>query len=135
MIYEFEGNSLDIDRRELRSGGKLVAVEPQIFDLLTFLISNKNRVVNKDDLFSAVWNGRTVSDSTVNSSINAVRKAVGDSGETQRFIRTIPRKGFRFVGTVCEAAESRKTVEEPSRLKMESALSPAFQLFPYLAHE
>jgi TolB-like protein len=114
VIYDFEGHSLDIDRRELRSGEKLVAVEPQIFDLLTFLICNSDRVVSKDDLISGVWKGRIVSDSTLNSSINAVRQAVGDSGEAQRFIRTIPRKGFRFVGTVRQAAEGHKLKLAPS---------------------
>jgi TolB-like protein/Flp pilus assembly protein TadD len=114
VIYDFEGHSLDIDKRELRSGDKLVALEPQVFDLLTFLICNSDRVVSKDDLISGVWNGRIVSDSTLNSSINAVRQAVGDSGEAQRFIRTIPRKGFRFVGAVCEASEGQKAKPTPS---------------------
>jgi TolB-like protein len=114
MIYDFEGHSLDIDRRELRSGEKLVAVEPQIFDLLTFLICNSDRVISKDDLISGVWKGRIVSDSTLNSSINAVRQAVGDSGEAQRIIRTIPRKGFRFVGTVRQTAEGNKSELAPS---------------------
>ena len=92
-------------------------------------------MVSKDDLIFGVWKGRIISDSTLNSSINAVRHAVGDSGETQRFIRTIPRKGFRFVGTVCEVAESRKTVEQPAPLKVESALSlldkPSIAVLPF----
>jgi TolB-like protein len=102
VIYGFEGHALDVDRRELRAGDKVVPVEPQVFDLLTFLICNSHRVVSKDDLISEVWKGRIVSDSTLNSSINAVRQAVGDSGDKQRLIRTIPRKGIRFVGEVTE---------------------------------
>ena len=109
MIYNFEDYSLDADLRELRVGDKLVAIEPQVFDLLTFLIRNSGRVVSKDDLISGVWNGRIVSDSTLNSSINAVRQAVGDSGNAQRLIRTVPRKGFRFVGTAREQEEIRKS--------------------------
>jgi TolB-like protein len=97
----FDDRSLDTERRELRRGADLVAVEPQVFDLLVYLLVNCRRVVSKDDLIASIWHGRSVSDSTVTSRINAARKAVGDSGEIQKLIRTIPRKGFRFIGEVC----------------------------------
>lgn len=106
MIYTFGNCSLDLDRHELRRGGDLVAVEPQVLDLLQYLIRNGDRVVSKDDLIANVWNGRIVSDSTLTSRISAVRRAVGDSGERQRLIRTIARKGFRFVGEVLEDRNS-----------------------------
>src|ERR1700729_3892933 len=77
-----------------------IAVEPQVFDLLIYLVQNQHRVVSKDDLIASVWGGRIVSDSTLTSRINAARKAVGDSGEDQKLIRTVPRKGLRFVGAV-----------------------------------
>ena len=77
-----------------------IAVEPQVFDLLVYLVQNRDRVVSKDDLIASVWGGRIVSDSTLTSRINAARKAIGDSGEEQKLIRTIARKGFRFVGAV-----------------------------------
>ena len=102
MIYFFEDYSLDIERRELRRETDLVAAEPQVFDLLQYLIRNRERVVSKDDLIAAVWKGRIVSESALTSRINAVRNAVGDSGEQQRLIRTIARKGHRFVGEVRE---------------------------------
>src|SRR5262245_28657252 len=102
MQFLFDDCALDIDRRELRRGSALVSVGPQVFDLLSYLVQNRERVVSKDDLFDAVWSGRSVSESTLTTHINAVRKAVGDSGETQRLIRTVPRKGFRFVGEVRE---------------------------------
>jgi DNA-binding winged helix-turn-helix (wHTH) protein/alpha-beta hydrolase superfamily lysophospholipase len=98
----FENCSLDTDRRELRRGGELVAVEPQVFDLLVFLIENRDRVVSKDDLMASVWQGRVVSESTLDSRVNAVRKALGDSGKDQRLIRTVARKGVRFVGAVIQ---------------------------------
>jgi TolB-like protein len=98
--FLFGGHTLDTDRRELRCGTGPVAVEPQVFDLLVYLVQNRDRVVSKDDLLASVWGGRIVSDSTLTSRINAARKAVGDSGEDQKLIRTIPRKGLRFVGTV-----------------------------------
>jgi TolB-like protein len=102
VIYAFEDYSLDAGRRELRRGTKLVAVEPQVFDLLAYLIRNRDRVVSSDDLIAAVWSGRIVSESTLSSRITAVRQAVDDSGERQRLIRTVIRKGFRFVGDVRE---------------------------------
>lgn len=106
MIYIFGNCFLDVDRQELRRGGDLVAVEPQVLDLLQYLIRNGDRVVSKDDLIANVWNGRIVSDSTLTSRISAARQAVGDSGDSQRLIRTIARKGLRFVGEVREDQSS-----------------------------
>jgi TolB-like protein/Flp pilus assembly protein TadD len=102
VIYSFEDFTLNEDRQELRHGGELVAIEPQVFDLLAFLIRNRERVVSKDDLIANIWNGRIVSESTLTSRITAARHAVGDNGEEQRLIRTIARKGVRFVGEVSE---------------------------------
>ena len=100
MQFLLADHSLDTGRRELRRGFELVAVEPQVFDLLVYLVRNHDRLVSKDDLIASVWGGRIVSDSTLSSRINAARKAIGDNGEDQRLIRTVARKGFRFVGTV-----------------------------------
>ena len=102
MRYLFEGYVLDTDRRELSRGADAVSVAPQVFDLLDHLIRNRERVISKDDLITAIWDGRIVSDAAVTTRINAARSAIGDSGEEQRFIKTLPRKGFRFVGTVRE---------------------------------
>jgi TolB-like protein/Tfp pilus assembly protein PilF len=98
--FSFSDYSLDTDRRELSRGSEPVALEPQVFDLLVYLLLNRERVVSKEDLVAAVWGGRVVSDSTLTSRINAARKAIGDNGEQQRLIRTIARKGLRFVGSV-----------------------------------
>lgn len=118
MIYIFENYSLDADRRELRRGAELIAVEPQVFDFLHYLIRERDRVVSKDDLVAAVWSGRVVSESAISSRITAVRQAIDDSGEAQRLIRTIPRKGLRFVGDVRENPRSAdsgaaRTVRQP----------------------
>ena len=94
---------LDLDRRELSRRGTAVPTGPQVFDLLVYLLKNRERVVTRDDLLASVWSGRIVSESTLASHINAVRKAIGDSGEEQRLLRTVARKGFRFVGDVSEA--------------------------------
>ena len=89
---------LDTATRELRRGFESVAVEPQVLDLLVYLVENRDRVVSKDDLIASVWGGRIVSDAALTSSVYAARKAVGDSGRDQKLIRTISRKGLRFVG-------------------------------------
>jgi DNA-binding winged helix-turn-helix (wHTH) protein/predicted ATPase len=102
MLYFFEDFVLDPDRRELRRGGALIAVQPQVFDLLEYLVTNRDRVVSKDDILQAVWGGRIVSESALTTRINAIRTAVGDNGDQQRLIRTLPRKGIRFVGLVQE---------------------------------
>ena len=105
MRYRFEEFAFDTDRRELHRGAEVVSITPQVFDLLEYLIRNRERVVSKDDLINAVWNGRIVSDAALTTRLNAVRAAIGDTGEEQRFIKTLPRKGFRFVGQVREARE------------------------------
>src|SRR5262249_47012640 len=105
VLYRFGEYSLDPARRELMRGREPVGLEPQVFDLLVYLVQNRDRVVTKDDLTEAVWHGRIVSESTLGSRINAVRKAIGDSGERQSLVRTIARKGVRFIGVVTEAAD------------------------------
>jgi TolB-like protein/cytochrome c-type biogenesis protein CcmH/NrfG len=106
--FLFDNHALDTDRRELRRGSERIAVEPQVFDLLVYLVQNCDRVVSKDDLIASVWRGRIVSDSTLTSRINAVRKAVGDSGEDQKLIRTVARKGLRFIGAVHAKSNGRE---------------------------
>jgi DNA-binding winged helix-turn-helix (wHTH) protein/pimeloyl-ACP methyl ester carboxylesterase len=105
VLFFFDDFVLDTDRRELRGRGALIAVEPQVFDVLVHLLENNERVVSKDDLIASVWKGRIVSESTLDSRINAARKAIGDSGRTQTLIRTVPRKGVRFVGDVRRGQE------------------------------
>jgi TolB-like protein/tetratricopeptide (TPR) repeat protein len=103
LRYLFEEYAFDTDLRELHCGANVVPVAPQVFDLLDYLIRNRERVVSKDDLINAIWNGRIVSDAALTTRLNVARSAIGDSGEQQRLIKTLPRKGFRFVGQVREA--------------------------------
>jgi TolB-like protein len=115
LQYRFEDYVLDCDLRELRRGIELIAVEPQVFDLLTFLVQHSDRVVSKDDLMAAIWNRRIVSESALTSRINSARAALRDSGEAQRLIKTLRGKGFRFVGAVSEAEHSsRATPASPA---------------------
>lgn len=113
MSFAFGDFELDPERRELTRGAETVAIAPQVFDLLLYLVKNREHVVSKDALLDAVWEGRIVSESTLTSHINAARKAIGDSGEEQHFLRTIPRKGFRFVGAVTESQEAAAVPAAP----------------------
>jgi DNA-binding winged helix-turn-helix (wHTH) protein len=128
--FIFDNHILDTNRRELHRGSLPVSVEPQVFDLLVDLLKNRDRVVSKDDLVASVWGGRIVSDATLASRINAARKAVGDNGDAQRLIRTVARKGFRFVGVVrvrAAADEAGQLLPAPTagRRSMCAPLSPA----------
>jgi DNA-binding winged helix-turn-helix (wHTH) protein/pimeloyl-ACP methyl ester carboxylesterase len=102
LRYKFENFSIDLERVELRRQDTNIEVEPQVFDLLVFLIANRSRVVAQDEIFDAVWNGRIVSLSTLTSRINAARAVLNDNGKEQRLIKTVPRRGYRFVGNVEE---------------------------------
>jgi TolB-like protein len=138
--FLFAGHTLDTDRRELRRGDDVIAVEPQVFDLLVYLVQNRERVVSKDDLIATVWRNRIVSDSTLTSRINAARKAVGDSGDEQKLIRTVPRKGLRFVGDVHAAssadpaAQSVATADEihEPRTALPLPDRPAIAVLPFI---
>jgi len=120
LIYFFKNHILDADRRELRRDATLVPVEPQVFDLILYLVRNRDRVVTKDDLINAVWGGRIVSESALTTRINAARTAIGDSGKAQHFIRTLPRKGVRFVGEVRE--EPAGLTQSPVVLRSEPSV-------------
>ena len=117
LRYFFGNYALDTDRRELRRGADMVLTSPQVFDLLEYLIRNRERVVSKDDLVSAIWKGRIVSDAALTTRLNAARSVIGDSGEEQRLIKTLPRKGFRFVGAVNERNQDSTATLVDSRVE------------------
>lgn len=130
MQFLFADHTLDTDRRELHRGSEAIPVEPQVLDLLICLVQNRNRVVTKDDLIASVWRGRIVSDSTLTSRIYAARKAVGDSGRGQKLIRTIARKGLRFVGDVRTQSGCDKSVVATDLLRSNGSLEPAHAALP-----
>jgi len=115
LLYLFEDYALDTERRELRRGQALVAIEPKVFDLLAFVIENRQRVVSRDDLIAHVWDGRIVSESAIARCISEARSAIGDDGEAQRLIKTLPRKGLRFVGVVREEQQPAEVAEADPR--------------------
>ena len=132
----FGEHVLDPDRRELTRGAEAIAIGPQVFDLLVYLVRNRERVVSKDDLIDEVWSGRVISESTLTSHINAVRKAIGDNGQEQRLLRTIARKGYRFVGEVLEpdapATANPGDTPEPAAQPLTLPDRPSIAVLPFL---
>lgn len=124
LDFRFADFAIDVARHELRRGGALVPVEPQVFDLLVHLVRNRDRIVSKSELFDAIWAGRIVSEETLSSRVSATRHAIGDNGAEQALIRTHYKRGFRFVGDVEEVstlsdplhATSGKSVSAPAVL-------------------
>ena len=114
MKFFFANQILDTDTRELSREDMPVSLEPQVFDLVVHLMENRDRVVSKDELIEKIWKGRHVAESTLTSRINAARKAIGDSGSAQALIRTIARKGFRFVGDRADRQRERRAAAEPA---------------------
>src|SRR5713101_4302877 len=138
MEYVFGDHRLDVDRRELRRGGEPVALEPLVFDLFVHLLRNPDRVVSKDELLEVVWGGRIVSESALTTRINAVRMAVSDNGKAQRLIRTVPRRGIRFVGVVREEQKPTASIdalpiaaENPPRPPLPLPDKPSIAVLPF----
>jgi DNA-binding winged helix-turn-helix (wHTH) protein len=132
LIYLFGDFILDPDRCELRRGSSPVAIEPQVFDLLAYLIRHRERVVSRDELIESIWGGRIVSESALSTRINAVRSAIGDSGTLQRLIKTVPRRGIRFVGDVRE--EQQAAVEGYAGRQMAQPLASLSCATPTRVH-
>jgi TolB-like protein len=133
MRLLFAECAIDTERRELRRAGELVHVEPQVFDLIVFLIRYRDRVVTKDQLLEAVWQGRVVSDSALSTRINAARQAIGDSGELQKFIQTLARRGFRFVANVEEDVSAEEAASGSPSKTAQPGATPAASERPAIA--
>ncbi|MAS05321.1 MAG: hypothetical protein CL534_11640 [Ahrensia sp.] len=147
-VYRSDGFEIDLRRGELLRGGKPQRLEPQVFHLLVHLIANSDRAVGIDELIEVVWNGRLVSDATVLSRISSARAAIGDNGRDQRFIRTLRKVGFRFVGPVealarqpgegdnTEPGEWAEAAEAPADFLGAGStgfMGPAIAVFPFQA--
>ena len=104
VLYRFADFEIDTTRQELRRDGASIHIEPQVFDVIVHLVRNRHRVVSKDDLIEAIWKGRAISEAALSSRINAARRALGDNGNDQIFLKTLHKRGFRFVGEVEEIA-------------------------------
>jgi TolB-like protein/DNA-binding winged helix-turn-helix (wHTH) protein/cytochrome c-type biogenesis protein CcmH/NrfG len=128
LNFRFANFEIDLARQEMRRTGAIVHVEPQVFDLLVHLIRNRDRIVSKDELFEAIWQGRIVSEATLSSRISAARRALGDSGNDQSFIRTLHKRGFRFVGDVEGSAPAANAIE--TGVALEDPVHEAAKLVP-----
>jgi TolB-like protein len=138
MIYRFGRFELDLARSELRADGEPRLLEPQVFALLAFLVENRERLVSRDELIDRIWDGRVVSDSAVSSRVKSLRKALDDDGTRQQFIRTLNRRGFRFVATVQVETPLPSTIEfaapPPGALQAETPagpVRPAIAVLPF----
>ena len=135
MIYIVDSSVIDTETFEIKRDGSRVPVEPQVFDLLLLLIENRDRMVTRDEIVERVWRGRIVSEAAISSRIKAARRAIGDDGKAQAMIRTIHRRGIRFVGDVktLEAGAGSglasstvlEPVSTPTLVRLESAARPA----------
>lgn len=114
MRYRFGRFELVPETRELLADGTARPLEPQVFDLLHYLVGTRERVSSPDELIAMIWNGRIVSDAAISARISAARAAIDDSGKDQFWIRTIPRRGFRFVGAVDAVATNHAPVPRTS---------------------
>ena len=134
MRYLFEDFVLDVDKRELHRGSDAISIAPQAFDLLVYLIRNRERVASKGDLISAIWGRRIVSDAALATRLNSARAAIGDTGDEQRLIKTLQRKGFRFVGSVRETNKlddaAAANAIQPSMLVVPSD-KPSIAVLPF----
>ncbi|MGH8251721.1 MAG: winged helix-turn-helix domain-containing tetratricopeptide repeat protein [Steroidobacteraceae bacterium] len=137
VIYRFDEFELDLARAELRAGGAVRPLEPQVFALLTHLVENRDRLVTRDELLEKVWDGRLVSDAAIASRIKSARQALGDDGTAQRYIRTAHGRGFRFVALVkavhsggAIAAEGSHEAAPPEAGRMDAA-KPSIAVLPF----
>ena len=128
MRHRFGDFEVDTDRYEIRRSGKVQPVEPLVFDLIAYLVGNANRVITRDDVIAAVWQGRIVSDATISSCIKSARKALGDSGDSQSYIRTVRGRGFEFrtpVAAIEDSAPAAAAPALPARPAVEGGREPA----------
>ncbi len=130
MIYRFGPFELDTAQVELRAGGEIRSLEPQVFALLALLVENSERLVSKNEIIEKVWDGRIVSEAAVASRVKSARQAVGDDGKTQRFIRTIQRHGFRFVAEV-KSTRGVESIDLPAMPPAEQTSRPSIAVLPF----
>ena len=137
MIYQFEAFELDDERYELRNQGEVVAVEPLVFDLITHLVRHPGQVLTRDDMLQVVWRGRVVSDATIATCVKSARRALDDTGSSQRLIKTVRGRGFQFDGAV-QTRSVELTGSPPSALPIAgraSAMPETQQVRRYMSYK
>ncbi len=127
MLYRFDGYCLDTDQLELRHNNQAIAVEPQVFQVLRYLLENRSRAVSKDELLEHVWSGRIVSEATLTNCVKQARQAIGDDGENQALIRTVRGHGYRFAADV--GVQTENNAHQPQISDLVSLVILPFQVF------
>ena len=131
MIYQLGNIQIDTTQFTVMAAGKAISVEPKVFDLIIYLIIHRDAVITRDELFSQIWKGRTVSDTTLSNHIKSARKVLGDDGELQKVIKTVRGRGYQFIGDVIEQST---VTQNPTPLHQRSlSISSAEKRFPYLS--
>jgi DNA-binding winged helix-turn-helix (wHTH) protein len=128
VIVTFEELELDLSQVERRRSGARVRVEPQVFEVLAYLVNHRDRVVPKEELMDSVWGGQFVSETAVTSRIKQARQAIGDNGQAQRLIRTVHGRGYQLVGRAREAGPVSGARREPVRYAVSDGLQIAYQV-------
>lgn len=133
MVWTFGAFRLDPGRFELTRDGRQVRLEPQVMTLLVHLVRNNRRLVSKDDIITAVWNGGIVSDASIASRVRSAREAVGDDGDRQDIIRTVHGRGYRFVAEVREEQEAvlSATADAPPQPLPQESARPSIAVLPF----
>jgi len=128
LDFRFDEFEIDLGQQELRRSGQVVRIEPQVFELLVYLVRNSNRIVSKEELIEEVWQGRVISEAALSSCVSAARRAIGDSGKDQRRIRTASKRGFRFVGALDDATPPQTVLADSAPSAQESPAAIAVAL-------
>ena len=126
-VLEFDGFDVDLDAALLRSQGRVIETEPQVFELIAFLCTNSGRLIGYDEIIDKVWHGRIVSDAAIATRINAARKALGDDGTAQRVIKTVRGRGLRFQLAPASASDNSNSDVVP-RLHLDG---PSIAVLPF----
>lgn len=116
MLYRFNGIEIDLKRYEIREHGQALAIEPKVFDLIIYLIENRDRLISRDELFDKIWAGRTVSDTSLSNHIKSARKILGDNGDLQCVIKTVRSRGYQFIATIQEFSETALETNAPENV-------------------
>ena len=131
MIYQFDEFVIDTQNYQLSNNGTAVDVEPKVFDLLSYLVVNRSKLVTRDELFDNIWKGQVVSDTSLSNQIKAARKAIGDNGQKQLFIKTVHGRGYQFIAPTEEAEGGKKKESESRITTLESNVRPAIAVIPF----
>jgi TolB-like protein len=115
MIYQFGKFEIDTRNYQLRNDGTVVELEPKVFDLLNYLIVNREKLVSRDELFENIWSGQVVSDTSLSNQIKAARKAIGDDGKSQSIIKTVHGRGYQFIAETEELGIQDSAVQQGHR--------------------